>query len=196
MLGMLAAVALLATDAKPSCGLSNLNLCRNVNHLMSPEFAVAVRQFIGPGRASLLYPGSLADQQMDVLGGPPDDAMRVGDLYRFSACRRHSCPEKGAVLLDSSGKIVATAILYSRFYDRPQPEDWSDLDALNVYVSDPAKARALVEHLIAWAKAVELADQADYGSKRRLNSVRLYVVGKGAPKSLPSSELGPPLPSP
>lgn len=194
MLWTLAAAALLATDAKSAtaCSIDRPQLCSNTNRLVwEPAFRKALYRFLGPGRASLLYAnGKIADQQFSVLGGPPDDAVRVAGLYRFSACRQHSCPEKGAVLLEPSGKIVATAILHSRIFDQPKPEVSLELDALSIYVRDPPTARALIEHLIAWAEAEELQDRVDFSSKRRLTSVRLYLVGKGAPRPLPASELG------
>ncbi|WP_156359355.1 hypothetical protein [Sphingomonas sp. Leaf242] len=82
--------------------------------ITAPAFTAAVRRFIGKRKASYLYAnGDVADQQIEVLHGPPDEPTRIGALYRFTACRAHSCPEKGAAVLDPAGKIVALAILYS-----------------------------------------------------------------------------------
>lgn len=112
---MLSAAAAPAPEPAPRCAPSRLAACRNTNQLTgAPAFRTAVRRFIGKRQASYLYKdGDVATQQLDVLGGPPDEPTRIGDLYRFTACRAHSCPEKGAAVLDPAGRIVALAILYS-----------------------------------------------------------------------------------
>jgi hypothetical protein len=114
---MLGALLMLSAAAAPAprCVPTRLAACRDTNQLiMAPAFTAAVRRFIGTRKASYLYAnGDVADQQIEVLHGPPDEPTRIGSLYRFTACRAHSCPEKGAAVLDPAGKIVALAILYS-----------------------------------------------------------------------------------
>ncbi len=112
---MLSAVAAPAAGPAAKCAPARLAACRDTNQLvMAPAFTAAVRRFIGTRRAAYLYAnGDVADQQIEVLHGPPDEPTRIGELYRFTACRAHSCPEKGAAVLDPAGTIVALAILYS-----------------------------------------------------------------------------------
>ncbi len=117
MLGVLLmlSAAAPATAPVPRCAPTRLAACRDTNQLVaSPAFTAAVQRFIGERKASYLYKdGDVAAQQIEVLGGPPEEPTRIGELYRFTACRAHSCPEKGAAVLDPAGKIVALAILYS-----------------------------------------------------------------------------------
>ncbi len=112
---MLSAAAAPAAGSAAKCAPTRLAACRDTNQLvMAPAFTAAVRRFIGTRRAAYLYAnGDVADQQIEVLHGPPDEPTRIGELYRFTACRAHSCPEKGAAVLDPAGTIVALAILYS-----------------------------------------------------------------------------------
>jgi len=114
MLGMLMMLSAAAAPAS-TCAPTRLQACRDTNQLvMAPAFTAAVRRFIGKRKAAYLYAdGDVAEQQIQVLHGPPDEPTRIGALYRFTACRAHSCPEKGAAVLDPAGKIVALAILYS-----------------------------------------------------------------------------------
>lgn len=127
MLGLLMMLSAAAAPAAPAAGPAatccdllrparpRLAACRDTNQLITaPAFTAAVRRFIGKRKASYLHAnGDVTDQQIEVLHGPPDEPTRIGALYRFTACRAHSCPEKGAAVLDPAGKIVALAILYS-----------------------------------------------------------------------------------
>jgi hypothetical protein len=81
-----------------ACGLSNLAACRTTNALIwDTGFRQALAQFLGERQAAYLWEGgSVLGQARAVLGGPPDAPTLVGDLYRFTACRLHSCTEKGA----------------------------------------------------------------------------------------------------
>lgn len=97
------------------CDTDHISLCEDTNELIwSKGFADQVGAFIGEGTASWLYAnGSRIDQMIEVLGGPPQVRQKVGDdLWLYGACRAHSCPEKGAVIVSSKGDITAAAILH------------------------------------------------------------------------------------
>ncbi len=137
-----------------ACAPASLNACRDTNQLvMAPAFTAAVRRFIGKRKAAYLYAnGDVADQQIEVLHGPPDEPTRIGNLYRFTACRAHSCPEKGAAVLDPAGKIVALAILYSPCA-KADMRDCNRRDDLVVFMRERDRVQRVevVANLRAWA---------------------------------------------
>ncbi|MCK8456532.1 hypothetical protein [Sphingomonas faeni] len=151
---MLSAAAAPAHEPAPRCTPSRLAACRNTNQLIgAPAFRIAVRRFIGKRKASYLYKdGDVARQQFDVLGGPPDEPKRIGELYRFTACRAQSCGEKGAAVLDPEGRIVALAILYSPCATADM-RDCSRRDDLIVFMRERDRLQRVevVANLRAWA---------------------------------------------
>ena len=157
---MLGVVMMLSAAAGPvaapagKCAPARLAACRNTNQLvMAPAFTAAVRRFIGKRKASYLYAnGDVATQQVEVLHGPPDAPTRIGTLYRFTACRAHSCPEKGAAVLDPAGGIVALAILYSPCAT-VDPRDCNRRDDLVVFMRERDRLQRVdvVANLRAWA---------------------------------------------
>ena len=118
MLAHLAALMLASAAADTSavqCGIHNLDACQNTNQLVwDDNFDDALRKFVGNQSANWLYEdGTEIGQVIDVLGGPPDDKVELpSGLLRFSACRPHSCDEKGAVFLTPDGTIEVIAILH------------------------------------------------------------------------------------
>lgn len=109
---MIAPVAGLLLAA--ACSLSSPATCDNTKQLVwSDGFEAAVAAFVGPRRAAYLYADApVAAQMIQVLGGPPDRPARPGRYYRFTACRAHSCDEKGAAVLTSKGDIAPLAVLH------------------------------------------------------------------------------------
>jgi hypothetical protein len=194
ILAVAVAAFLAATPGEPQCGLAHLELCRNTNVLAwNKPFVRAVRAFVGSGRASYLYHGSRADQQMSVLGGPPDDPRRIGMRYRFTACRPHSCREKGAVVLEPGGRIVATAILHSRCLEPKPPESCFDHNVLTLFVRDPAHEAPVIEDLTAWATS-EIARETPFdrwAPPPRLETVEVYAAGSGEPRRVSVTSLAP-----
>ncbi|KQS49330.1 MULTISPECIES: hypothetical protein [unclassified Sphingomonas] len=154
LLMMLSAAAAPAAGPAGTCAPPRLAACRDTNELvMAPAFTAAVRRFIGKRKASYLYAnGDVADQQIEVLHGPPDEPTRIGELYRFTACRAHSCPEKGATVLDPSGKIVALAILYTPCATT-DARDCNRRDDLVVFMRERDRLQRVevVANLRAWA---------------------------------------------
>src|SRR3954451_21130346 len=101
-----------STATEPSqCSIKHPEHCRNTNQLVwSAGFDRALRAFSGRARTEHLYNGSPIDREMiEVLGGPPNKPVRWNGRFLFSACRAHSCGEKGAVLLTPAGQIEALA---------------------------------------------------------------------------------------
>ena len=106
------------------CRLAALAECSHTNQLVyQDDFQAAVARFLGNRRRAYVdHPdgpdGSQANappvsgQMIEVLGGPPEDRQRLGPYLFFSACRGHSCPEKGFAVLTPAGGIVALGIFH------------------------------------------------------------------------------------
>jgi hypothetical protein len=138
----------------PVCALNRLSACQNTNQLAWDDaFNRAVARFLGRRRASYLdRSGLISDQILDVLGGPPDDAQKIGGRFRFTACRAHSCEEKGAAVLEPDGRLVALAILHAGCGARHSANDCFAHQTLNIFVRDP-KEQAVIDNLSAWARS-------------------------------------------
>ena len=144
-----------ATDASPAeCGLHALDGCRNTNQLIwDPAFAPAVRALLGDREASYPYKQDrVSTQALTVLGGPPDLPQRLGEWYRFTACRLHSCDEKGAVVLTGDGRIMAVAILHSLCAQPVRPDRCSAHTRLALYLHPRADAALITADLSRWAR--------------------------------------------
>jgi hypothetical protein len=153
-----------------------------------------LRAFVGVGQAGYLYQGTTADQQVDVLdiidGGAPTP---TGGRYRIAGCRRHSCGEKGAVVLEPGGRIVATAILHSRCAEPRPPERCFDHNVLTLFVRDPAHEAPVIEDLTAWATS-EIARETPFDKwapPPRLETVEVYAAGSGEPRRVSVTTLAP-----
>jgi hypothetical protein len=157
MLLLAASLILTSAPVPPSqwCALNRLQTCRDTNQLIwAPAFDRAVRRFLGGRRGDYLYRGrTVADQALAVLGGPPDPPQRVGDLYRFTACRSHSCGEKGVAVLEPSGRVVALGILHTDCALRTHQPDCFAHDTLTLFVRDQGRSETVVKNLSAWAKS-------------------------------------------
>jgi hypothetical protein len=186
VIAMLAAlaVAVSPSPAHRTCALSRLDACTNTNQLFyDKSFGRKVKAFLGKGTADYLYHSSLGEQQIEVLGGPPDPPTKIGNLYRFTACRPHSCPEKGAVVFDPSGTIVATAILHSACGMPHRTDDCPIHNTLAVFVSDPDKSKPIVDDLTAWAKAQVQSSYTYPGlAPDRFEGVEVFAVSNGVRK--------------
>ncbi|MBN8536077.1 MAG: hypothetical protein J0M15_03400 [Deltaproteobacteria bacterium] len=56
---------------------------------------------------------SLSDALLTVLGGPPDESISPNEnSIVLTACRQHSCDEKGFYFADSKGKTSVMAIIH------------------------------------------------------------------------------------
>ncbi|OSQ38264.1 hypothetical protein [Thalassospira mesophila] len=138
----------------PRCNTRDLALCEDTNQLIWSEgFADAVGAFVGAGNADWLYKnGSKIDQVIAVLGGPPQVRQKIGnDLWLYGACRAHSCPEKGAIVLGNDGTIKAAAILHFSCGD-------TCADDYTLTIMGPDD-KTLSDDMESWAKTT-LADDA------------------------------------
>lgn len=185
MLPFLAALVVLGATPGTPCALHRPQNCSETYELgYDPAFFPAVAAFLGKGRVDYLYSGRLVDQQYDVLHGPPDEPVRIGDPYRFTACREHSCDEKGALVLETDGRIVATAILHTACGTRSR-EDCINGSILTVFARDPAHAKPVTDNLVAWAKS-----KVD-GRGSRLVAVEVYFAGNGVSTPVSRETLAP-----
>jgi hypothetical protein len=171
MLGALAALLLAAAPAPPpsACGLTHPAGCSDTNRLVGdPDFVAAVKRFFDGARGDHLYPGgALADQAMEALGGPPDPPKRLATgSWLFTACRAHSCPEKGAAVLTPQGRILAIGLLNFRCHKAAAGgSDCDKASHLDVYVRPgELDAARLIEPLDAWARERAAADRAQFGA--------------------------------
>ena len=98
------------------CGLTTPYACANTNQFVSrPGFFRSLVRFVGPGTSNYVYRNAgNANQVMGVLGGPRDDRKDIeAGRFLFTACRPHSCDEKGALIVDGRGKIEAASVLHT-----------------------------------------------------------------------------------
>jgi hypothetical protein len=159
VVAILLALAVAATPAPAPCGLHRLDACEDTNRLVwDAGFRRAVKRFLGPRRASYVdHRGLVAGQMIDVLGGPPDPPDMIGERFRFTACRAHSCDEKGAAVLEPDGRLVALAILHSSCGEPHPSNDCYAHVTLTLFVRNPKREREVIDNLSDWARS-EVAD--------------------------------------
>ena len=144
------------------CDVAHLAACRDTNVLTrSSGTTSAMTKFLGKhaaDRVGYLYAGRLIDQISEALGGPPDERRDLpGGGYLFTACRPHSCLEKGAVAFDASGHMTALAIVSFHCGGRHQP--CSSGATLDLFVrDDDGSTRAAEAAITTWATAATAAD--------------------------------------
>ncbi len=175
-----ALILIVAAQTSPrTCAPDNLAACKTMNDLVrSGTFRKSLRDFVGPGRASWLYAnGEIIDQVFAVLGGPPGNPVHFApDLIRFSACRAHSCDEKGSVILTSKGQIKALGILHFAC-SRRCSHDYT----LTILVRDSDET--IMRELIKWALSIaeeqnHAPDVERYGEdfRVRLAEIEIKVI--------------------
>lgn len=162
------------------CGLSSLEACRTTNALVRDAgFQAALGRFMGDRQAAHLWErGPVRDQVRAVLGGPPEAPALVGGLYRFTACRLHSCSEKGAVVLTPTGDIIAAAVLHSTCATAPETPRCADTMRLAVYLHPAADRPLIVGDLAHWAEDAVARLYTPAGlSRATLGGVDIVTVG-------------------
>jgi hypothetical protein len=175
MIGLLAALMMAAAPAAPAapspraCALATLAACPNTNQLVDDRaFVAALKGFFGPARGDYLYPkGPMWAQAQEALHGPPDDAKRLAEgSWLFTACRAHSCPEKGAVILAPEGRVLAVGLLNFRCRDAAKGQDSCDKARhLDIFVRrQDLDAARLIQPLDAWAKTQVAQETAQFGT--------------------------------
>jgi len=144
------------TDLPSPCDMKNLGSCPDTNHLVwTPAFTRAVHSFLGRRPATYLgldYP--IADEFINVMSGPPDPPERIGELFRFTACEAHACPDKAAAVLTSDGQLVAVARLGSRCTIQEFDKESGCLSdiKLTIFMRSQEQQQAIIDNLSQWAK--------------------------------------------
>lgn len=142
------------------CSLRAPEKCSTTSELFwAPGTHNAIKAFLGNEDGHLLYrnpDGKAWQDAFEVLSGPPNDRQSLANGWiLFGACRAHSCPEKGAVLLDPVGKILAVGMIGYRCGE-PDPGAQKPCykDAwLTVYMARTAPEQTVRSTMSDWAKA-------------------------------------------
>jgi hypothetical protein len=101
--------------AAADCSLKTIGDCGDTNELIwSSDFRPALKAFLGKRKVDWLgQRDKIADVVGEVLGGPPENAVKLeGDLIRFAGSRQHSAVERGVVLIATDGTIKAAGVLH------------------------------------------------------------------------------------
>lgn len=118
------------------------------------DFVKGVRTFFGDQKESYFWAnGSLADQALAGIGGPPDTLQSMGEgLVLASACRAHSCDEKTAVVISCPSQIMSIGIIhFDCARSKPSPDCFKK-PILTSYFSNGNKNRIGRSELECWAK--------------------------------------------
>lgn len=161
----------------PPCSVAQLSGCTDTNRLVwAKDFRPALAHFLGRYarvRVDYIYAGRLLPQIEDVLGGPPDAPRALPDGgMMFTACRPHSCTEKGAVAFDASGRMIVASIVS---YRCPGGGKTCGGPTLDHYVRDAAGSAVARAAIHEWAIAQTQADDRVLHSGR-LGSPIVHVM--------------------
>ena len=90
---------------------------KSTNDLVwNSQYQKAVQKFFGNQKNSYLgtrKAWKISDSMRSVLGGPPDTVIQLDNGYIVaSACRAHSCDEKGMLIYDPATNSIAFAMLH------------------------------------------------------------------------------------
>ena len=111
----------------------------------------AVVAFFGERRMRILNDDPLADQLMTALSGPPFDRIDLGNgYYVYVACRAHSCGERGAVIMDEIGRIVAAELIGYRCRKKPAPR-CDDLPVAYAFIDGDLRREVAEPVFVEWA---------------------------------------------
>lgn len=118
-----------------------------------PGFEEAVDRFFGAERGVFYWTdGSVSEQVIAGLGGPPNDLERLRDgLVMGSACRAHSCDERAAVIVQCPSTIVAVGVKHFPCAFEPEG-DHCDLTPTFTIFSAPGAPGLARERLEEWAR--------------------------------------------
>ena len=164
MLLMIAFAASLGSSPDPlqgRCSLAALQRCRNTSELvLDSNFRNELRRFTRGSRAWRdTYRHTLYAEALNLLHGPPDEPKRLSNgNYLFTACMAHSCPNKGAVILTPSGRIVALGMID---YDEAQ-RDFDYLPVLAIAVEKQTPLMSVSEPLKNWASEQMAAQTREF----------------------------------
>lgn len=110
----------------------------DTNHLvLDKQFRIATERFFHKHEdAYLTARKQLTSKTMiEALHGPPDKIRVIHDRYLIaSACRAHSCPEKGLVVMDTKTGDMAYAIVhYSMDWSKQSDASYNQSGLLTVF---------------------------------------------------------------
>ena len=111
----------------------------------------AVVAFFGERRMRILNEDSLSDQLMAALSGHPFDRIDLGNGYYIHvACSLGNCGERGAVVMDGTGRIVAAELIGYRCREKPAPR-CDDLPVAYAFIDGELRRRVAEPVLVEWA---------------------------------------------
>jgi hypothetical protein len=111
----------------------------------------AVVAFFGERRMRVLNDDPLADQAMIALSGPPFDRIDLGNGYYVSvACSIGNCGERGAVVMDGTGRIVAAQLIGYRCRKKPAPR-CDDLPVAYAFIDGDLPGDIVEPVFVEWA---------------------------------------------
>ena len=159
----------------PKCNLGDLDACHTTNQLVWAQgFTDKVEKFLGTEPGNFLYskPNVLASNDaMEVLGGPPDRPVSVADgMTLFSACRSHSCSEKGAIFFDVPGNVVAIGVAHFACMSGRCDDDYT----LTIFIRDETMRVKATSILSNWLNEKRQEEQQTYPN------LRIAKIGKVA----------------
>jgi hypothetical protein len=138
LFGALLAATIDEASAK-GCSIKALDSCRDVSELSwDKSFPAAVRKFLG-NRADYNGPGQLVSEEALAFLWVPQGRQRIGDLWRFTGCQKHFCPDKGAIVFRPTGGVVAVALFTG--------------GTLSIFIHPSSISKRVTDNLSAWAKA-------------------------------------------
>lgn len=111
----------------------------------------AASAFFGDRRMRVLHDATLAEQLMDAISGPPFDQLDLENgYYGYVACRAHSCEERGAVVMDRTGRIVAAELIGYRCRQGLEP-DCDDMPVAYAFVDADLSGTIAERVFLEWA---------------------------------------------
>ena len=111
----------------------------------------AIVAFFGERRMRVLSDDPLADQAMIALSGPPFDRIDLGNGYYVSvACSIGNCGERGAVVMDGTGRIVAAQLIGYRCRKKPAPR-CDDLPVAYAFIDGDLPGDIVEPVFVEWA---------------------------------------------
>ena len=111
----LLAAMLMTAAPEQQCSLQRIQACDSAHDLLTSRgFDRALRQFVGPGRATWYEPNSSRGRQLHTaLGVVSNDLVPVGeDLLRADGCYPHVCGIRASLFISRGGEIRGAALLY------------------------------------------------------------------------------------
>ncbi len=112
----------------------------------------SAKQFFGLRKGNYFVQGRLLSDQVFIGMEIPDPVLRLADgNYLESGCRRHSCDEKGALIVTPAGKILAAGLI-TFHCGRISVHEVSCDPQLTMFVKETSDQSMLLHELKGWAE--------------------------------------------